>query len=91
MLLLRSSETRSKLYGLSSSGGSSGRGTIFSYDTKARGNDFTLLHAFDFSDGACPYGSLTVLSGILYGMTNQGGPNNNGVIFSYNPSSNQGP
>jgi len=76
-----------KLYGMTYMGGSSpsSYGTIFSMDTD--GTDFTLLHSFTgtTSDGRNPFGSLTLDSGKLYGMTYQGGASNYGTIFSIDP------
>ncbi len=73
------------LYGMTSSGGYSGYGTIFGYDTNASDDGFMLLHTFDSIGGSAPYGSITVLGTILYGMTSEGGHNGPGVIFSYVP------
>jgi uncharacterized repeat protein (TIGR03803 family) len=73
------------LYGMTELGGAnrgngSGYGTIFEYDLTT--NTESLLHSFDQSDGAFPQGSL-IQSGLsLYGMTEQGGTNGEGVIFS---------
>lgn len=78
----------SKLYGLSSGGGSYGFGTIFVYDI----NLGTCTTVFNF-DGALhgkfPFGSLMKASnGKLYGTTKEGGSSNQGVIFEYDLSSN---
>ena len=43
----------------------------------------TLL-SFSGSNGAYPYGSLTLSGGTLYGMTRLGGTNGDGNIFSLN-------
>ena len=46
------------------------------------------LSDFDSPNGANPFGSLMQASdGMLYGVTNRGGSSNNGVIFSFDPSS----
>jgi len=75
-----------KLYGMTYSGGSSGYGVIFSFDPSA--SNYTKLKDFDYANGANPYGSLAQASdGKLYGMTNQGGSSDGGVIFSFDPSS----
>ncbi len=73
------------LYGVTASGGYSGYGTIFGYDTNASGDGFTPLHPFDSIGGSRPYGSITALGSTLYGMTSKGGDNGLGVIFSYVP------
>src|SRR5678816_1838971 len=63
----------SKLYGMTPDGGSSDRGTLFSMNTDGTG--FSLLHSFTSgnSDGADPFGSLTLSGSTLYGMTQHGG------------------
>ena len=46
------------------------------------------MYDFDGSNGSKPYGKLLQASdGKLYGMTYQGGSNNVGVIFSFDPVS----
>src|SRR5437763_105573 len=45
-----------KLYGLTSSGGATGNGILFSYDPSA--NVYTKLLDFNGANGASPYGSL---------------------------------
>ncbi|MEO6328911.1 MAG: choice-of-anchor tandem repeat GloVer-containing protein [Ginsengibacter sp.] len=75
-----------KLYGLTSGGGSSGYGVIFSYDPSS--STYTKLKDFDGAEGSYPYGSLLQASdGKFYGMTYAGGSSDRGVIFSYDPSS----
>jgi uncharacterized repeat protein (TIGR03803 family) len=80
-----------KLFGMTQLGGSSNAGVIFSFDPSS--STYTKLKDFDYTDGATPYGSLVQASdGKLYGMTPytyQGrfGPDGNGVIFSFDPSS----
>ena len=62
------------LYGVSTTGGDSPGGTIFSYDPGT--NTLQRLHSFDGAhDGSSPQGALTLsLSGTtLYGMTYSGG------------------
>ncbi|RJR40960.1 MAG: hypothetical protein C4567_10200 [Deltaproteobacteria bacterium] len=80
----------SRLYGMTSTGGSygisgggSGYGVIFSINTD--GSDYRVLHHFQGNpnDGSHPYGALTLVGSKLYGMTSQGGTAN-GVIFSIN-------
>src|SRR5438552_11218571 len=73
-----------KLYGMTSGGGSSDAGVIFSYDPAT--SAYIKLKDFDYADGYVPYGSLMQASdGRLYGMTHDGGSNVDGVIFSYDP------
>lgn len=69
-----------KLYGMTSKGGASDVGIIFSYDPSSA--TFTKLKDFDSTIGAAPYGSLMQANdGKLYGMTTLGGAANYGVIF----------
>jgi len=70
------------LYGMTLSGGASGRGTIFSIQTDNSG--FTLLHTFTggANDGRSPNGNLLSDGPTLYGMTRYGGASGRGTIFS---------
>jgi uncharacterized repeat protein (TIGR03803 family) len=80
----------SKLYGMTSAGGSegistggSGNGVIFAINTNGTG--YQVLHNFGGSpnDGANPTGSLTLVGSKLYGMTANGGTDNgSGVLFA---------
>ncbi|MDR3519815.1 MAG: peptidoglycan-binding protein [Candidatus Pacebacteria bacterium] len=78
------------LYGMTQYGGANNVGVIFSYNPTSS----TYTKIYDFGDGganlngAQPLDSLIQASnGNLYGMTYQGGANNVGVVFSYNPTS----
>lgn len=67
------------LYGMSSSGGSGGAGTVFKVTT---GGVITTLVHFTGSNGAAPLGSLVQgLDGHFYGMTGQGGSSGQGTVF----------
>ena len=79
--------TNGMLYGLTESGGITGDGTIFKYDPQT--GTFTILLDFDYYEtGSSPFGSLMQASnGNLYGMTYEGGLNEKGVIFEYDPGS----
>lgn len=75
------------LYGMNSGGGRYNRGVIFSYNTAKD----TLIKHFDFNDtlGARPRGSLTLVGGLLYGVTHEGGTNTGkGAIFSIDTATN---
>jgi uncharacterized repeat protein (TIGR03803 family) len=75
-----------KLYGMTWGGGNNGAGVIFSYDPLS--STYSKLYDFDFANGSHPYGDLMQASdGKLYGMTNSGGSNDLGVIFSFDPVS----
>lgn len=82
------------LYGLTFSGGnynapgclaSAGCGTIFKITPKGA---FTMIHAFQNSDGANPYddiGLLQASDGNFYGTTWTGGLGNQGTVFKMTP------
>jgi uncharacterized repeat protein (TIGR03803 family) len=77
------------LYGMTSSGGSSGIGTIFKIGTDGTG--YSLIHSFAGGqsqggpgDGSFPQGSLVVSGSTLYGMTETGGTDALGTIFGIN-------
>lgn len=72
------------LYGVASDGGICDYGTLFSFDI---GNGILAQdHCFDWTEGANPEDGLVMASnGLLYGMTNGGGVNGDGVIYSYEP------
>ncbi|MGA8535345.1 MAG: choice-of-anchor tandem repeat GloVer-containing protein [Candidatus Tumulicola sp.] len=78
------------MYGTTSSGGNGGCGfdegcgTVFSITPS--GTE-TVLHTFAAgTDGATPYGGLTVLNGMLYGTTSAGGAYGRGTVFMMSPS-----
>jgi len=74
-----------KLYGMTQFGGTYGVGVIFSFDPVS--SDYVDLHDFDTLGGMWPlYGSLLQASdGKLYGLTFNGGVNDDGLIYSYDP------
>jgi len=69
---------------MAGSGGANGFGCIFSIGTN--GSSYTDMHDFTGSatDGQFPIADLTLYNGLLYGMTQGGGVNGWGVIFSIN-------
>ncbi|MES2592541.1 MAG: choice-of-anchor tandem repeat GloVer-containing protein [Bacteroidota bacterium] len=75
------------LYGMTYQGGANNVGVIFQYDPAT--NIYTKKIDLSTANGSNPYGSLMqATDGMLYGMTYNGGANNVGVIFQYNPSNN---
>ncbi|HEX4145987.1 MAG TPA: choice-of-anchor tandem repeat GloVer-containing protein [Pirellulales bacterium] len=72
----------STLYGMTAEGGASNAGTVFSIP--AAGGTLTTLLSFHGSDGDTPKGNLTLSAdgSTLYGMTEGGGANFKGNIFS---------
>ena len=75
-----------KLYGMTHDGGANDMGVIFEYDTTTT----TCTKKLDFTAGTDennPYGSLMQASnGKLYGMTAEGGGSYTGVLFEYDPA-----
>jgi uncharacterized repeat protein (TIGR03803 family) len=72
------------LYGLTNEGGANGFGTVFSVGTN--GTNYRDLVDYTggggTASGAHPTGSLLASGGALYGMTDVGGANGKGVVFS---------
>ena len=76
------------LYGTTTSGGSSGNGTVFAVNTD--GSGFTTLYSFtatglynwNNSDGANPWAGLTLSGNTLYGATFFGGSSGGGTVFN---------
>jgi uncharacterized repeat protein (TIGR03803 family) len=78
----------SLLYGVVTSAGYDGDGVLFSYNPLT-GQDSTRFY-FNGNNGSTPYyGSLTLYNHKLYGMTYYGGADNLGVIYRYDPATNQ--
>lgn len=67
------------LYGLTTTDGGNGGGTIFKIDTNGTG--FTILHTFNGSGGSGPEGLIESRDGNLYGSTYEGGAYGFGTIF----------
>ena len=75
------------LYGMTYQGGCSNLGVLFQYNPIT--DVYTKKIDFVTATGTHPYGSLCqALDGNLYGMTFQGGSNNLGALFQYDPSTN---
>jgi uncharacterized repeat protein (TIGR03803 family) len=73
-------------YGMTTSGGNYGDGTIFRMGTD--GSNFTVIHNFlsGFGDGYEPDGSLLLAGSVFFGMAGSGGGGaNGGTVFSFNP------
>ncbi|MBL7864307.1 MAG: T9SS type A sorting domain-containing protein [Cyclobacteriaceae bacterium] len=69
------------LFGVAYGGGTNALGAL--YSIKEDGSNFTIIYEFDGVTAGGPRGGLTRLpSGVLYGMTEYGGQDNLGVIFS---------
>ncbi len=70
-------------YGMTKTGGSFNKGTIFKYDPLGLGM-LSALHHFSGVDGSSPSDNLILFEGNLYGMTSEGGTNDGGVLLEYN-------
>lgn len=73
------------LFGVSAQGGKDDAGTLFTVVPSSGGATASLKKQF-YTDGLLPNNSAPVmLDGVFYGVTQIGGVNNTGTIFSYNP------
>jgi uncharacterized repeat protein (TIGR03803 family) len=72
----------SRLYGVTSIGGTAGHGTVFAFDPV--GKVFSTLHSFDGTRGSRPIGELLLAAnGSLYGTTANGGSNAAGNVTTF--------
>lgn len=71
------------LYGTTKLGGSHAGGTLFMVNTDGSGYN-VLKQNFNNTNGAYPYGVLTLSGSTLYGTTSDGGSANNGTVFKIN-------
>ena len=83
--------TDGNLYGMATSGGTSAtndNGVLFKFNPQT--SIFTKLFDLDgATTGSTPCGALMqATDGMLYGMTYQGGANDMGVLFQFNPGNN---
>lgn len=80
-------DSASNLYGTTVDDGAHGAGNVFKLTSS--GGGWTYMDLYDFtggSDGGNPFGSLVLdASGNLYGTTEAGGANGDGVIFEITP------
>lgn len=85
-------DKQGNLYGTTSAGGdftcgAGGCGTVFKL---APDGTETVLHTFEFSDGATPVaGLISDKAGNFYGTTAAGGPNGFGTVFTITPGGTQ--
>ncbi len=76
-----------QLWGMTPFGGPDNLGLLFNTDGK--GNNFTIKHPFTtLNKGAHPNKDLIEFNGKVYGLTIEGGENDNGVLFEWDPASN---
>ncbi len=71
-----------RLYGMTSSGGTGDVGTIFAMNTD--GTAFTNLHSFGGPEGFLPNGTLALQGTRLYGICPLGGSSGFGTVFAIN-------
>jgi uncharacterized repeat protein (TIGR03803 family) len=92
----------SMLYGTTEIGGTNGWGTVFAVNTNGTG--YVTLHNFKpynynaqtqtlttNNDGATPAAGLILSGNTLYGTTQAGGTNGNGVVFAINTNGTETP
>lgn len=80
-------EQNGLLYGMTFGGGSLGHGVIFTFNLSTGAQN--VVYNFNGADGSVPRGVLLKASnGLFYGITTQGGTDNDGVLFSFNPINN---
>ena len=75
------------LYGVTTTGGGGGAGTVFRVQTNGTG--FAVIKSFSLtnaaaanSDGATPQAGLVLSGGMLFGTASAGGTNGSGTVFS---------
>ncbi|MEA3489001.1 MAG: choice-of-anchor tandem repeat GloVer-containing protein [Candidatus Omnitrophota bacterium] len=72
------------LYGMTAQGGASEDGTVFKINSNGTGYQNLREFVGGADDSGLPFGSLIMDSGKLYGMTNEGGVEEAGTVFSIN-------
>jgi uncharacterized repeat protein (TIGR03803 family) len=84
-------EYKGSLYGTAQEYGDNDYGTVWQYAIST--GTFTVLHAFDYTDGgfplggvACQQGKKTVCAGNLFGTTVEGGTDGYGTVWEINSS-----
>src|SRR5208337_3300383 len=82
------SDSAGNFYGMAY-GGTKGYGLVFELSPHPTGWTETVLHNFDwYADGELPTGILIFdPQGNLYGVTENGPPRHNGVVFELSPGS----
>src|SRR6266480_4404603 len=77
-----------QLYGTTANGGDNDLGTVFVINMS--GNNYQRLYSFggktNNGDGSKPIDNVILVNGWLYGMTTEGGANNQGTIFQVSPT-----
>lgn len=71
------------IYGAAVNGGDFNKGAIFKMTPAGQ---FTIVHSFNWTDGAYPSGGLTLVNGNFYGSAALGGDNGVGTVFKLTPA-----
>jgi len=81
------SDKAGNLYGATNAGGSYDCGVVYKLAPGKNGKwTYTVLHTFDYADGAQPAANFILDDkGNLYGTTATGGPGGYGVAFELTP------
>ena len=78
------------IYGTTAEGGANGKGLVYKIDPD--GSNFQVLHSFNGTNGSNPSGGVVMLTvnevTYLYGVTENGGTNDIGVIYRISPNGN---
>jgi uncharacterized repeat protein (TIGR03803 family) len=69
------------LYGTTEEGGASDLGTVFQLSPTGAVWTESVIHSFSVADGEYPVTGLTIIGGVLYGVT-PGGPNTGGTVYT---------
>jgi uncharacterized repeat protein (TIGR03803 family) len=69
------------LYGTTELGGANNLGCVFSVKPDGTEKVIYSFKGAGSSDGSAPLAGLTVLNGLLYGVTSKGGANDDGTVF----------
>jgi uncharacterized repeat protein (TIGR03803 family) len=73
--------TDGNIYGVTSGGGTSGKGVIFRITQKGI---YSILYNFDGMHGSAPYSTpVQHTNGKIYGLASAGGTSGNGVVYSF--------
>jgi uncharacterized repeat protein (TIGR03803 family) len=77
-------ERNGVLYGTTNSGGLPNKGNLGTVYSVTTAGSEKVVYTFGTTDGAKPFGGLTLLGDRFYGTTSAGGASGNGVIFEVN-------
>jgi uncharacterized repeat protein (TIGR03803 family) len=76
------------LYGTAADDGTGGNGVVYRFVPSVSGGTVSIVYAFKGgSDGSNPFGAVLIdATGSMYGVTNQGGPSGDGIVYKLTPS-----